>query len=98
MRQVLPPLGAIVADDGDLTEVFLIPTEWKADCLVCSDNAGTLLDMLLSGATKLCLRHLGELTRRADAADGSYLSLVDEPDEPDPRTHISDWPSGRERA
>lgn len=66
-----------MADDGDLTEVFLIPTEWRSDCLVCSDNAGTLLDMLLSGGVKLCLSHLTELTRRADAADGSHLNLVE---------------------
>lgn len=63
--------------DEDVHEVYLIPTEWRSDCLVCSDNPGTLLDMLLSGATKLCLHHLVELTRRADAADGSHLNLVE---------------------
>ncbi len=66
-----------MADDEDIREVYLIPTEWRADCLVCSDNAGTLLDMLLSGTTKLCLAHLTELAQRADAADGSHLSLVE---------------------
>ncbi len=82
--------------DEDVRELYLIPTERLADCLVCADSADPLLTLLLSGSALLCLRHLTELTRRADAADGSHLSLAPEPD---PRTHISVWRGGvgRER-
>ncbi len=66
-----------MADDSDLRELYLIPTERHADCLVCADNAEPLLAVLLSGSVLLCLPHLDELTRRADAADGSHLNLVE---------------------
>lgn len=64
--------------DEDIREVYLIPTEWQSDCLVCSDNAGTLVDMLHSGTVKLCLTHLTETQQRADAVEGAHLSIVED--------------------
>lgn len=63
--------------DDDIREVYLIPTERHADCLVCADRVDPLLSMLLSGNALLCLRHLTELTNRADATEGSHLNLVE---------------------
>ncbi len=77
--------------DEDIHEVFLIPAERQTDCLVCADRVDPLLAMLLSGSALLCFRHLAELTRRADAADGSHLSLAPEPV---PAVLYPSWPEG----
>ena len=61
----------------DLTEVYLIPTEHSDECLVCADDAGPLVDMLHSGIVRLCLAHLIEAHRRADAAEGVHLQPVE---------------------
>ncbi len=66
--------------DDDIRELYLIPVERRADCLVCADDTLPLLTMILGDTVTLCSRHLVELTRRADAADGSHLSVVGEPE------------------
>ena len=63
--------------DEDIREVYLIPTEWQSDCLVCSDDAEPLVELLHSGTVKLCLAHLTETQQRADAMEGVHLSIVE---------------------
>ncbi len=63
--------------DEDIREVYLIPTDHQSDCLVCSDDAGALVDMLHSGTVKLCLPHLAETQQRADAMEGAHLNLME---------------------
>lgn len=63
--------------DEDIREVYLIPTEWQGDCLVCSDAAEPLVELLHTGTVKLCLTHLAETQQRADATEGAHLNIVD---------------------
>ncbi|KKL92658.1 hypothetical protein LCGC14_1882510 [marine sediment metagenome] len=61
----------------DIHEVYLIPAERHTDCLVCSDSAEPLVELLHSGIVRLCIAHLAETQQRADAAEGMHLQPVE---------------------